>query len=112
MKNAKGLGKKKRGTHGTFTPLAKTLAQELNKSSLVTGISAGQIKTGLKSAHGHTSVKVTKNPKGALLLKVRDNISVMDIRVFGTNYDDIIELVKKIAKDLHINFSLEDRTSA
>lgn len=112
MKNAKGLGGKKRGRHGTFTPAASDVCSQLVKSPIVTGISAGVIKTGLKAAHGKKSIKVIKNPRGALILSIRDNISVMEVRVSGSDYDAIIQLLREIASDLHMDFNFEDRSGA
>lgn len=112
MKKPKGLGSKKRGRHSTFTPAASDVCNQLAKNPIVTGISAGVIKTGLKAAHGKKSVKVIKNPRGALILSIRDNICVMEVRISGSGYDAIIQLLREIASDLHMDFNLEDRSGA
>lgn len=112
MKNAKGLRGKQRGKHSTFTPAASDVCKQLVKSPIVTGISAGVIKTGLKAAHGRKSVKVIKNRRGALMLSIRDNICVMEVLVNGSDYDAIIQLLREIASDLHMDFNLEDRSGA
>lgn len=104
------IGKKHRGTHTTYTEVAKAVAEALAGSVHVTGISPGVITPGLRAAK--RSIKVTKNPTGALLLKVRDTTSIMELRVMGRNYDAIIAELRKIAESLDMTFNVADRTGS
>ncbi|MEY2640876.1 MAG: hypothetical protein RL150_269 [Candidatus Parcubacteria bacterium] len=108
MKNPSG--KKRKGTHTTYTEAAGKVAEKLARSDTISSIVAGVITPGLKSSK--RSVKVIKNPTGALLVKVRDVTTIMEVHVIGKDYDAAIAKIEEIAKELHMDFKLEDRTGA
>ena len=77
-------GKKFSGNHTTLIPLASIIADIAQACPLVTKISPGFIKAGLKSVSGKRRLKITD--KGThLLLSVRDNTSHQEIHVYTSD---------------------------
>jgi len=99
----KGIGKLA-GTHTSFTPLALQVCKKLTKCDLVEKISSGHITGGLRSSNGKRNVKATKNDTGALFLAIRDNLTLQEIRVFGTNHAQICKELEQICRKLKIDF--------
>ncbi len=77
-------GGKFTGNHTTLTPLACDVADIANKVPEVTKITPGFIKSGLRPSNGSKRVKFT-DELGCILLRVRDGISVQEIRVYVTD---------------------------
>ena len=90
-------GGKFSGNHTTFTPVACTVADTAHACDVVTRISAGFLKAGLKSANGKRRVKITIESRSSLLLSVRDNTSHQEIHVYAT---DLNVAKRKIATEI------------
>jgi len=100
----KGAGKLV-GPHTSFTPLALKACKQLSTCDLVTKISCGYMKGGLKPPKGNRSIKATESERGAaLILLVRDNLSKQTIHIFGSNSKGISKELEKICQDLKIDF--------
>ncbi len=79
-------GGKFSGSHTTCIPAAGVIADIAHECAYVTKISVGFIKSGLPTAKGLRRVKMTTS-EGSLLLSVRDNISMQELRVYASDVE-------------------------
>ena len=77
-------GGKFSGKHTTLTPAASLVADIAHQCAVVTRISPGYLKAGLRSVQGKRRVKITDNGS-SLLLSVRDNTSHQEVHVYATD---------------------------
>jgi len=91
---SKRSGGKFGGGHTTLIPAALIVADIADKCELVTKISPGFIKSGLKPARGRKSVKIT-DMGSCLKLAVRDNTSHQQIHIYT---EDTKKAQEKIAE--------------
>ncbi len=77
-------GGKFTGKHTTLIELAAIACDIADACPQVTKISPGFIVSGTKSVNGNTRVKISDSG-GIILLSVRGNISVQDVRIYTTN---------------------------
>lgn len=98
-KNRVGLGGKKRGgTHTTLIDAAEVPVRIASKIPGISRIAPGFIKSGLRAPSSGPSVKIIKET-GCLLLNIRGNTSVQDVRVYHGDLDFAeAELNKKLRK--------------
>lgn len=74
------LGGKFTGNHTTLIPAATIICDIADACPVVTKISPGFIKAGLKSVNGQRRVKITERD-GAILLSIRDNTSHQEVLI-------------------------------
>lgn len=90
-------GGKYGGGHTTVVPAAAIISDIAHNCSYVTKISVGFIKSGLKPTKGLRRIKITED-EGSLLVSVRDNISIQELRVYVT---DVAKAKHEIATGAH-----------
>ena len=91
-------GKKHTGSHTSYTDTAAGLVRVLEKDPIVRKISAGIIKTNLPNQQGRNRVKII-DEGACLLLSIRGNISMQEVRFYVTDKELFIDLVKQYALD-------------
>ena len=77
-------GKKFASSHSSYTKMAGVLVRELESAEELSKISAGIIKTNLPNLRGKKRIKVI-NEGSCLLLRLRGNISMQEVRLYGDN---------------------------
>ena len=102
-KNSRSGGKYG-GNHTTLTPSAIKICDIANKCELVTKISPGYIKSGLKSSRGNTRVKISIQEK-VILLSIRGNINHQEVFIYGTNLEEIKNQLIRGIKKLKFSYS-------
>lgn len=95
-------GGKFTGNHTTLIPLACTACDLVAKVSYVTKITPGYINAGAKPA-SRTRVKITDQSDACILLKIRDNIAVQEVRVYVTNLQEGRTAIARTLRDGKIN---------
>ncbi len=85
-------GGKFSGSHTTCIPAAVIIADIADGSAYVTKISVGFIKSGLPNTKGQRRVKITIG-EGSLLLSVRDNISIQELRIYASDVDGAKQVI-------------------
>lgn len=85
-KDSRSGGKYTR-SHSTLIPFAAAVCDIVNIIPQVKKISLGFIEAGNGNGHGHKLVKPIKESNVCILLKVRDNASHQEIRVFFDSSD-------------------------
>ncbi|XLQ20479.1 MAG: DUF2103 domain-containing protein [Candidatus Moraniibacteriota bacterium] len=87
-------GGKMIGSHTTVIPAAERVVDFLSREDSVNKISVGFIKHGIKS--GKHSIKIMEMESG-LLLKIRGSASIQEIRIYTSQKDIVISVIKKFA---------------
>lgn len=77
-------------SHSTFIPVAEAIRRYASKLSDVTRISAGVI---VVASGGMPAVKISDGG-GAILLQVRGQAAVQDVRVYSKDHENTIEMLK------------------
>lgn len=98
-------GKKFSGNHSSFTQMAGDLVSRLERDIEVKKISAGIIKTKLPNLQGRKRIKII-DEGACLLLRVRDNISQQEVRVYG-NTQGVVHIIEKYGNKKHIVVQVE-----
>ena len=98
-------GGKYGGRHTSFIDLAGKLATTLEKDARVTKISPGLIKTGLSNISGDKRIKLLEQ-KSCILVRVRENISIQEFRIYGIEMKDMIDVVWEFTKKKRIELVL------
>ncbi len=98
-------GGKYGGRHTSFIPLAGKLALEMEKNDNVTKISPGIIKTGLSNVSGDKRIKLLEQ-KSCVLVRVRENISIQEFRVYGIAMNEVIDITRKFKHKKRIELVL------
>jgi len=98
-------GGKYGGRHTSFIALAGELAKVLEHDERVSKISPGVIKAGLPNVSGDKRIKLIEQPS-CVLVRVRENISIQEFRVYGIDMIDMIELVRNFTKKKRIELVL------
>ena len=70
------------GTHTSLVSLAYDVASYLLQKDETVKVSPGIITTRVSNLSGHRRIRI-KQEKGGLLLRVRDNGALQEVRVFG-----------------------------
>ena len=100
-------GGKFSGNHTTLIPAAALVADIAHACSVVTRISPGFLKAGLKSVSGRKRVKITDD--GAqLLLSVRDNTSHQEVHVYASDMQAAKLAIAKGARDAGLTISFKE----
>lgn len=81
-------GGKFTGNHTTLAPLACQVCDLANKLPVVTSISPGLLKPGLKSVNGNRRVQIRED-NGGILLTVRDNTSLQEVRIYTKDVHEV-----------------------
>ena len=97
-------GGKFSGNHTTMIPAACIVADIAAAQTEVYNISPGFIKAGLKSVNGHRRVKITDDGN-SLLLAVRDNASLQEVRVFTHNIQETRTTIARGARNKGLGIS-------
>jgi hypothetical protein len=102
-------GGKFTGNHTTLIPLASFACDVAAALSQVTKISLGFIAAGNGSGHGHKRIKFVDEGRGCILLKVRDNASYQEVRVYTINIQAAkVALARKLRDEgIAISFTRE-----
>lgn len=90
-------GKKYGGTHSSYTKMAGDLVRELVQYPEVKKISAGIIKTNLPNLRGNKRIKIV-DEGACLLLRIRGNISMQEVRVYGISMETGIAILGDYAQ--------------
>lgn len=90
-------GKKKKGKHTTIIDAAIRPVAIAKKMPEITGVAPGFIKTGLSSTRGGPSIIKIRSERTCILLCVRGNTSVQEIRLYSSN---VLDTMKHIADEL------------
>jgi len=98
-------GGKYGGRHTSFIALAGELAKVLEQDERVSKISPGLIKAGLSNVSGDKRIKLIEQ-KACILVRVRENISIQEFRVYGIDMKNMIELVREFTKKKRIELVL------
>jgi len=98
-------GGKYGGKHTSFVALAGELAVVLEKDDRVSKISPGIIKSGLPNVSGDKRIKLLEQ-KSCVLIRVRENISMQEFRVYGIGIEELISVVRKFTKNRRIEIVL------
>lgn len=98
-------GGKFNGNHTTLSPAACLVADIAHNCPVVTKISPGFLRAGLKSVNGQRRVKLTRQDS-CILLAIRDNASHQEVHVYADNLQVAMLTIAKGARDagLHIAF--------
>lgn len=91
---ASRAGGKFAGNHTNVIPAAAIVCDLANRQPLVTRISPGFIKAGLRSVGGKRRVKFTPVP-GGIHVSVRDNTSHQEVYVYTKSVDVIIRILEE-----------------
>ena len=104
-------GGKIRGTHTTLINTAATLVDEIINFKEVIGVSPGFIKPGEGNAGGVRRVKII-DTDGGLLLIVRENGGVQELRVFSRDIQKTKLAIARFARNsgMHINFGNQKKS--
>lgn len=97
-------GKKYAGNHSSYTKMAGELVRELEKYPEVKKISAGIIKTNLPNLRGDKRIKMV-DEGACLLLRIRGNISMQEVRIYGLSIEDGAAIVGDYARVNNIQLS-------
>lgn len=97
-----GAGGKYTGNHTTLIPAAALMCRSLERATVVTRITPGFIKAGLRPVAGKRRIKVVIAGPGALKLSIRDNIAHQEIYIYVTNTDDARKVIAQSAREHHI----------
>lgn len=90
-------GGKYGGGHTTVIPAGGIIADIAHGCTYVTKISVGFIKSGLPNTKGKRRIKIVTD-EGSLLVSVRDNISLQELRIYAT---DVEQAKHRIATEAH-----------
>lgn len=98
-------GGKYGGSHTTVIPAAGVVCDIAHDCPAVTRISPGRISAGLPSVGGKRRVKISDSGS-VVVLMVRDNVSLQEIRVYADNIQAAKEAIARGARNegLHISF--------
>lgn len=109
VKKSHRSGGKFGGTHTTITEAASIICKIAEACRDVTTISPGVITAGLKSVSGQRRVKLTRQG-GVILLIVRGNITVQELRVYASNTQAAMLAIARNARDagFQISFKVEN----
>ena len=87
------------GKHTSLIPLAYEVATELLRSEEVDKISPGIITTSVRNLGGNLRIKIVPE-RSNILLRVRDNGALQEVRVFGDN-EHVRQLLAMFAQQNH-----------
>jgi len=87
-------GGKYTGSHTTVIPAAATVCDIVNGCPHVTKISLGFITANLTSLRGKKRVKMSPYENGSMLLRVRDNTAIQEVRVFSENIHKTMDWIE------------------
>ncbi|MFW0871114.1 MAG: hypothetical protein ACKKL4_01515 [Patescibacteria group bacterium] len=93
-------GKKFASSHSSYTEMANNLVSFLETTDGINKISAGIIKTNLSNLKGSKRIKLL-DQGSCVLLRIRDNISLQEVRLYGDN-QTITQLVVKYSEENNI----------
>ncbi len=102
-KNSRSGGKYT-GNHTTLIPAAVLICDIANKCALVTKISPGFIKSGLRPPRGGRRVKIA-DQEGHIMLTVRDNTSQQEVHVYASNTAEVKLIIARGARDAEIGIT-------
>jgi hypothetical protein len=92
------------GSHTTIISAATLMTDFASTLDAVTKIHLGFIKAGLPSVSGDRRVKFTDD-NGSILLKVRDNTSHQEVRIYTSNIQETRTSLAREARNQHLNIS-------
>jgi len=90
MSNDSRHGGKYTKAHSTLSPAASKVCDIADKCDLVKKIAIGVLNAGLKPANGRRRVKFTPENRYCILIKIRDNASCQEVRIYTDNPQETI----------------------
>lgn len=107
MQKAKGP---KIVSHTTLIDAAAPLVKYAASLPTVDRVAPGFLKTGIKKLRSHQSKVKFTHQEGFILLQVRGNISVQEVRVYSKDTQTVLEAMARYAvdNDYRIEFGVDE----